>query len=66
LKRWQDLIVANVAAFLVLVFVLVLGWQEAAAFGLAVLVIMDLLALIRARQVRRELERKDDDDQGKT
>jgi hypothetical protein len=47
MKRWRDLIVTNVVALLVLLFVLLVGWREAAAFGLAVLVIMDLVVLIR-------------------
>jgi hypothetical protein len=53
-KRWRDLIVTNVAALLVLAFALLTGWWEAAAFGLAVLILMDLMVLLRERQVRSE------------
>jgi hypothetical protein len=56
-KRHRDLIVTNVAAFLVLLVVLLLGWKEAAAFGLAVLVIMDLLVLLRERTARVERDK---------
>jgi hypothetical protein len=37
---------------LVLLIVLLIGWWEAAAFGLAVLLMMDLMVLIRERQAR--------------
>jgi membrane protein implicated in regulation of membrane protease activity len=53
-KRWRDLIVSNVAALLVLAVALLAGWWEAAAVGLAVLILMDLMVLLRARQVRSE------------
>jgi membrane protein implicated in regulation of membrane protease activity len=48
-KRRRDLIVTNVAAVAVLLVALLLGWWEAAAFGLAVLVFMDLMVLLRER-----------------
>jgi hypothetical protein len=51
-KRRRDLILANVAALLVLLFVLLIGWGQEAAFGLAVLVILDLLVLVRERTSR--------------
>ena len=57
MKRHRDLIVTNVAAFLVLIVALLLGWKEAAAFGFAVLVLMDLLALLRERTARAEREK---------
>jgi hypothetical protein len=60
MKRSRDLIVTNVLALLVLLVVLLIGWWEAAAFGLAILLLMDLLAVLRERWVRSrdELERE--------
>ena len=52
MKRWRDLIVTNLTALLVLLIALLIGWWEAAAFGLAVLLVMDLMVLIRERQAR--------------
>jgi membrane protein implicated in regulation of membrane protease activity len=52
MKRWRDLIVTNLAALLVLLVALLVGWWEAAAFGLAVLLVLDLMVLIRERQAR--------------
>jgi len=49
MKRRRELIVTNVAALLILVVVLLLGWYEAAAFGLAVLLILHLLVILRER-----------------
>ncbi len=49
MKRRRDLIVTNVAAVAVLFVALLLGWWEAAAFGLGVLVFMDLMVLLRER-----------------
>jgi hypothetical protein len=46
-KRRQDLILANLAGVAVLLLALVAGWREAAAFGLAVLAILDLMVLLR-------------------
>jgi len=54
MKRPRELIVTNVMALLVLLVVLLLGWREAAAFGLAVLLILDLLAVIRERGTRSD------------
>ena len=56
MKRPRELIVTNVLALLVLLVVLLLGWREAAAFGLAVLLILDLMVVIRER-----VPRSDDD-----
>jgi len=51
-NRRRDLLVANLAALLLLVVVLLLGgWQEA-AFGLAVLLFLDLFVFLRGRQAR--------------
>lgn len=52
MKRSRDLIVTNVLALLVLGVALLIGWWEAAAFGLAVLIIMDLLVVLRERWIR--------------
>jgi hypothetical protein len=49
-NRWRDLIVANLASLLLLLVVLLLGWRQEAAFGLAVLLFLDLLALLRSRR----------------
>jgi hypothetical protein len=61
-KRLRELILANLAALLVLLVALLVGWWEAAGFGLAVLVIMDLLVVVRERQARFEGGDKDDDE----
>jgi hypothetical protein len=53
-KRRRDLIVTNVAAVAVLLVALLLGWREAAAFGLAVLVFMDLMVYLRERMARSD------------
>lgn len=52
MKRRRDLIVTNLAVLPVLLLALLLGWQEAAALGLAVLVIMDLMVLFREWSAR--------------
>ena len=54
MQRWRDLIVTNVAAVAVLLVALLLGWWEAAAFGLGVLVFMDLMVLLRERMARSD------------
>ena len=54
MKRRRDLIVTNVAAVAVLLAALLLGWREAAAFGLAVLVFMDLMVLLRERMKKSD------------
>jgi len=61
MKRPRELIVTNILALLVLLVVLLLGWREAAAFGLAVLVILDLLAVIKERGAPSGDEKRDDD-----
>ena len=55
MKRRRDLIIANVAALLVLLFVLLIGWGQEAAFGLAVLVILDVIVLLRERSSRSKV-----------
>lgn len=54
MRRFGDLIIANSLAVLVLLIVLLLGWREAAAFGLAVLLVLDLLVVLRRRQSRAD------------
>jgi hypothetical protein len=56
MKRRRDLIVTDLAALVVLLLALLAGWREAAAFGLAVLVVLNLIVLIRERQARSEDE----------
>jgi hypothetical protein len=53
-KRRRDLIVTNMASLLVLAIAILAGWWEAAAFGLAVLILMDLMVLLRERQAHSE------------
>jgi len=46
-QRKRDLFVTNLLAILVLIGVLLAGWWDAAAFGLGVLLFMDLLVVVR-------------------
>lgn len=50
----RDLVLANGAALLLLLIVVLVGWWQEAAFGLAVLVILDLMILLRGRLARAE------------
>jgi len=59
MQRPRDLIVTNVLALLVLLVVLLVGWRDAAAFGLAVLVILDLMVVIRERTGRSKAEKEE-------
>jgi hypothetical protein len=54
-KRKRDLIVTNVLALVVILSALVAGWGEAALFGLVVLLVMDLIALLRERAASADL-----------
>jgi len=63
MQRRRDLIVANGAGLSILVVTLLLGWWEAAAFGLAVLLILDVMVLARERPGRRRRDREDDSGQ---
>lgn len=47
-NRRRDLLLANGAALVLLAVALLVGWWEAAAFGLGVLLVMDLLVFVRA------------------
>lgn len=58
----RELVLANGAALLVLIVVMVLGWRDAAAFGLATLVILNLLVLLRGRQARGGAAREERDE----
>lgn len=59
MKRRRDLIVTNVAALMVLLVAFLAGWQEAAALGLVVLVVLNLIVLIRELQARSEDDPKE-------
>ena len=54
MTRRRDLLVANLAALLLLAFVLLLGWWQEAAFGLAVLLFLDLFVFLRGRHARSD------------
>ena len=67
MKRKRDFVITNVLAALVLIAALLAGWRQAALFGLAVLVIMDLMALLSERWPRhpRSLDENTEDSAGK-
>jgi hypothetical protein len=54
MKRRRELIVTNLLALVVLLAILLVGWWDAAAFGLAVLVILDFIVLLRERLSRHK------------
>jgi membrane protein implicated in regulation of membrane protease activity len=64
MNRRRDLIVANLAALLVLLVVLLIGWWQEAAFGLAVLAILDLMVILRGQGARASDGSEDKDDHG--
>ena len=64
MNRRRELIVANLAALLLLFVVLLLGWRQEAAFGLAVLLFLDLFVFLRGRQVRSDEARSGEDTDG--
>lgn len=64
MNRRRDLIVANLAALLLLFVVLLLGWRQEAAFGLAVLLFLDLFVLLRSRQARSDQVRSSEGTDG--
>lgn len=49
MRTRSSLVVANLVSVPLLVAALVAGWWEAAAFGSAVLALLDLLVLVRER-----------------
>jgi hypothetical protein len=57
MKRRRDLLLANLAVLVLLVVVLLLGWWQEAAFGLAVLLFLDLFVFLRWRQARSDQAR---------
>jgi len=54
--RVRDLVLADLAGCLVLLAALAAGWRDAAAFGLAVLIILNLLVILRERSARFDKE----------
>lgn len=59
MQRRRDLIVTNLLALAVLLAVLLIGWWDAAAYGLGVLVFMDALVLLGEWRARREKDREE-------
>lgn len=59
MERKGRLILTNVLSLLVLAAALAAGWRQEALFGLAVLVMMDLIVLIRERVGRRDKEEQE-------
>ena len=57
--RLRDLLLADLAGCLVLLAALAAGWRDAAAFGLAVLIILNLWAILRERLARVDKESKE-------
>ena len=57
MKRKRELIVTNLLALAVLLTVLLAGWRDAAAFGLAVLIILDLMVILRERLTHHKEDR---------
>ena len=57
MNRRRDLLLANLAALILLVVVLLLGWWREAAFGLAVLLFLDLFVFLRWRQASSDRAR---------
>ena len=57
MKHQRDLIVADIAGLLIVLLALVAGWREAAGFGLAVLLVLNLMVFIRERQARTDSDR---------
>lgn len=63
MKRGRDLIVTNLVALLLLLVVFVVGWREAAVFGLAVLLMMNVIVLLRERLGRSSQDDSKDVDE---
>jgi hypothetical protein len=59
MNRKRDLLLTDLLSLLVLLAALLAGWREAAAFGLAVLVVMNLLAVLREQLPHSLLHRGD-------
>jgi hypothetical protein len=58
MKNRRALIAANLIAVPVLLAVLLAAWWDAAGFGLAVLLLLDLLVLVRERAARSNEDRE--------
>jgi hypothetical protein len=54
----RDLVLANLLGLGIVLAALLAGWREAAAFGLAVIAILDLLILLRGRAARADVDRE--------
>ncbi len=48
--RRRDLLITNLVCLVILAVALVVGWTEAAAFGLGVLAVLDAIVLVRGRR----------------
>jgi hypothetical protein len=59
MERKRELILTNLLSLLVVVAVLAAGWRLEALFGLAVLVVMDAIVLIRQRFGRRDKDEQE-------
>jgi len=59
MERKRELILTNLLSLLVVVAVLAAGWRQEALFGLAVLVVMDAIVLIRQRCGRRDKDEQE-------
>jgi uncharacterized membrane protein YGL010W len=64
MNSYRDLLVANLLALAIVIGALLVGWRDAAAFGLAVLVVLDLFVWLRARLVRSEAAQEPQEDEG--
>jgi hypothetical protein len=62
MTRRRELLLANLAGLLVLLVALLMGWWEAAAFGLIVLMFLDLMVILRGRQPGSDENRHQTDD----
>ncbi len=63
MKRGRDLIVTNLVVLLLLLVVFVVGWREAAVFGLAVLLMMNVIVFLRERLGRSSQDNSKDVDE---
>lgn len=59
----RDLLLANLLGVLIALGALIAGWGEAAAFGLAVLAVLDLFVWLRGRQAHSEADNKAQEDE---
>lgn len=58
-QRLRGLIVTNMVVLVVLLAALLIGWREAVAMGLAVLILLDLMVLIRGRPAHPRDDREE-------